>query len=256
MPASRILGSERRERLLEALAAEGRVVASEAAERLGVSLDTVRRDLDLLELEGAVRRVHGGALPPSPSPRRFVDREEDDVAAKVAIAEAARGLIASGQVVLLGGGTTVRELARRLPESLEATVVTSAPDVAVALLDHRGLDVVLLGGPVHPETRTVVGGEAVDVLRSLRADLCLLGACSLDAEAGATILHRDEAVVERAMVEQSRRVAVLSAAGKLGSAGPYVVGAPGDVDVLVTDAGIEDARVAAFAARGIEVIHA
>jgi DeoR/GlpR family transcriptional regulator of sugar metabolism len=243
----RVLASERRERLLEALAADGRVVASEAAARLGVSLDTVRRDLDELESAGAVRRVHGGALPPSPSPRRFVDRREIDVPEKAAIAGAARGLVADGQVVLLGGGTTVLELARRLPDTLRATVVTSAPDVAVALLDHRGLEVVLLGGPVNADTRTVVGGEAVEALRSLHADLCLLGACSLDAEAGLTVLHRDEAIVERAMLARARRVGVLAAAGKLRSAGPFVVGALADVDVLVTDD-------PGFAADGLEVL--
>ena len=239
----RVLASERRERLLEALAADGRVVASEAAARLGVSLDTVRRDLAGLEADGAVRRVHGGALPA----RRFADRREVDVGEKAAIAEAARGLIADGQLVLLGGGTTVLELARRLPDTLEATVVTSAPDVAVALLDHRGLEVVLLGGPVNPETRTVVGAEALDALGALRADLCLLGACSLDAETGLTVLHRDEARVERAMVARSARVGVLAAASKLRASGPYVVGPLDAVDVLVTD----DARVRA---RGVEVV--
>src|SRR3954471_9825704 len=187
----RVLASERRERLLEALGADGRVVASEAAARLGVSLDTVRRDLAELEAGGAVRRVHGGALPA----RRFADRREVDVPEKAAIADAARGLIADGQLVLLGGGTTVLELARRLPDELEATVVTSAPDVAVALLDHTAVEVILLGGRVNPETRTVVGGEAVEALRTVRADLCLLGACSLHAQAGLTVLHRDEAVV-------------------------------------------------------------
>jgi DeoR/GlpR family transcriptional regulator of sugar metabolism len=239
----RVLASERRERLLEALAADGRVVASEAAATLGVSLDTVRRDLDELESAGAVRRVHGGALPA----RRFVDRREADVPEKATIAAAACGLIRDGQLVLLGGGTTVLELARRLPESLEATVVTSAPDVAVALLEHRGLDVVVLGGPVNPDTRTVVGGEAVDALRSMRADLCLLGACSLDAQTGLTVLHRDEAIVERAMVERSARVGVLAAASKLRASGPFVVGPLDAVDVLVTD----DPE---FTAPGIEVI--
>jgi DeoR/GlpR family transcriptional regulator of sugar metabolism len=241
----RVLASERREQLLEALAADGRVVASEAARRLGVSLDTVRRDLAELEADGAVRRVHGGALPP----RRFVDRRAIDVPEKAAIADAARGLIADGQLVLLGGGTTVLELARRLPDTLEATVVTSAPDVAVALLDHRGLEVVLLGGPVNPDTRTVVGGEAVEALGALRADLCLLGACSLDAEGGLTVLHRDEAIVERAMLARSARVGVLAAAGKLRSSGPYVVGGIDAVDVLVTD----DRE---FTAPGLKVVRA
>src|SRR3954454_20439900 len=239
----RVLASERRERLLEALSNDGRVVASEAARQLGVSLDTVRRDLAGLEADGAVRRVHGGAL----APRRVADRREIDVAEKAAIAQAARGLITDGELGLLGGGTTVLELARRLPDALEATVVTSALDVAVALLEHRGLEVVLLGGPVNPDTRTVVGGEAVEALGSLRADLCLLGACSLDADCGLTVLHRDEAIVERAMLARSARVGVLAAAGKLRASGPYVVGALDAVDVLVTD----DRD---FAAPGLEVI--
>jgi DeoR/GlpR family transcriptional regulator of sugar metabolism len=256
MAANRVLGSERRERLLVLLSDEGRVVASQAAARLGVSLDTIRRDLDELAGMGALRRVHGGALPASPSPRRFVDRRDQDVAAKRAIARAARGLIADGQVVVLGGGTTLVELARTLPAGLHATVVTSAPDVAAALLDHETLEVVLLGGPVNPETRTVVGGEAVETLRTLRADLCLLGACSLDAEGGLTVLHRDEAVVERTMVERSTRVGVLTAAGKLGSAGPYVVGTAGDVDVVVTDAAAPGPALDALRAQGIEVVTA
>src|SRR5205823_3105002 len=86
----------------------------------------------------------------------------------------------------------------------------SAPDVAVALLEHEGLEVVALGGPVHPETRTVVGAEAVDALRAIRADLCILGACSLHADAGVTVLHREEAIVERVMLERAARVAAVS----------------------------------------------
>src|SRR4051794_41806049 len=115
MAADRVRGPGGGERLLALRGEEGSVVASRAAARLGVSLDTIRRDLDELAAMGALRRVHGGALPASPSPRRFIDRRDQDLAAKRAIAEAARGLVTDGQVVVLGGGTTVLELARRLP---------------------------------------------------------------------------------------------------------------------------------------------
>src|SRR3954464_10406033 len=228
-----MLAPERHDAILRVLSDEGRIVASDPAPRLGVSLDTVRRALDGLATTGALRRVHGGALPSSTSPRRFVDRRDRDRAAKRAIAEGAVALVQPGSVVLLGGGTTVLELARRLPEGLEATVLTSAPDVAVALLDHGGVDGVVLGGPIHPDTRTVIGGEAVDALRGLRADVCLLGACSLHAEAGVTGMHRDEAVDERVMMERARRTGILADAEKLGTAGPYVVGPAGEVDLLV-----------------------
>jgi len=249
------LSAERRERILTLLRDDGRVVAADLPERLGVSLDTVRRDLDELAASGLLRRVRGGALPASPSSPRFVERVETELPAKRSIAAAAiERLIEPGQVLVLGGGTTVRELARRLPDDLGATVLTSAPDVAVALLDRPGLEVQLLGGPVHPETRTVVGADAVDAFARVRPDLCLLGACSVDARAGVTILHRDEAVVERAMLEASARTVVLADSTKLGTAGPWVVGATGELDVLVTDGDADPGAVAAVEQHGVEVV--
>src|SRR3954453_3556977 len=117
-----MLAPERRDTILQLLGEEGRLVASDLAPRLRVSLDTIRRDLDDLATTGALRRVHGGALPMSTSPRRFVDRRERDSDAKRAIAEVAAGLVEPHSVALLGGGTTVLELARCLPDGLEATI--------------------------------------------------------------------------------------------------------------------------------------
>src|SRR3954452_10913515 len=96
-----MLAPERRDTILQLLGEEGRLVASDLAPRLGVSLDTVRRDLDDLATAGALRRVHGGALPPPPSPRRFVARRDRDRAAKRAIAAVAAPLVEPHSVVLL-----------------------------------------------------------------------------------------------------------------------------------------------------------
>src|SRR5262245_25916264 len=152
-----MLTAERRQQILDRLSIDGKVVASELVVSLGVSEDTVRRDLRELDSQGLVRRVHGGALPPTPiiNPR-FVERAKVDPAGKAAIgAAAAAGLARSGEVLLLSGGTTVLEFARRLPDDLRATVLTTGPDIAVALAEHRGLEVVMLGGRVQPDTHTV-----------------------------------------------------------------------------------------------------
>src|SRR5512145_2673749 len=110
------LSVERREQILQLLRDDGRIVAADLPDRLGVSLDTVRRDLDELAAAGSLRRVRGGALPPSPSSPRFVDRTDEDVAEKRAIADAAIAkLVKPGMLIALGGGTTVREVAPRLP---------------------------------------------------------------------------------------------------------------------------------------------
>jgi DeoR/GlpR family transcriptional regulator of sugar metabolism len=249
------LGVERREQILDVLGSEGRVVAAELAERLGVSLDTVRRDLDELGATGALRRVRGGALPPTPSSPRFVERTEEDVSAKRSIAATAiERLVVADQVLALGGGTTVREVARLLPDSLHATVLTTAPDIAVDLLDRPGLEVHLLGGPVNRETRTVVGAEAIDALAGVRPDVCLLGACSVHPDAGVTVMHRDEALVIRALMRASSRTAVLAASPKLGTAGQWVVGGVDEVDVLVTDADAPAADIAELERLGVEVV--
>jgi DeoR/GlpR family transcriptional regulator of sugar metabolism len=248
-----LLGEERRELILRWLGAEGKVRASELALRLRVSLDTVRRDLQELADAGALRRVHGGALPPaSPGPDSFIERLPEDVAAKTAVAKAAIGLIRPGEVVALSGGTTTLELARRLPDDLEATVVVTNPHIAVALADHPGLTVDLVGGRLHPQARTVTGPEAVDALRLVRPDLCLLSACSLHPRVGMTLRQREEALVVRAMVEGAGRLVGLTTAAKLGSAGPYPVAEIDRIDTLVTDAPDEDVQV--YRDLGIEVI--
>jgi DeoR/GlpR family transcriptional regulator of sugar metabolism len=250
-----LLGEERREAILRRLQTEGKVRASELSDDLGVSLDTVRRDLAELAGAGLLRRVHGGALPPaSPGPTGFKERLPDDVDAKAALAMAAVALVRPGDVIALSGGTTMLEFARRLPDDLEATVVTMAPDVAVALADHPGLTVDVVGGRLHPRARTVMGPEAVDALRSVRPDLCLVSVCSVHPVAGLTLCQREEALVVRAMVEGAGRVASLATATKLGSAGPYVVAGVDQLDTLVTDA--DDDEVAVYRDLGVEVVRA
>ena len=250
-----LLGEERREAILRRLETEGKVRASELSEDLGVSLDTIRRDLAELAGAGALRRVHGGALPPaSPGPSSFKERLPDDTAAKAAIAAAAVGLVRPGDVVALTGGTTILEFARRLPDDLEATVVATSPDIAVALADHARLTVDVVGGRLHPQARTVTGPHAVDMLRTVRPDVCLLSACSLHPVAGLTLRYGDEAAVVRAMVEGAARIVSLTTATKLGSAGPYVITGPDRIDTLVTDAADEDLGV--YRDLGIEVVRA
>jgi DeoR/GlpR family transcriptional regulator of sugar metabolism len=251
-----LLGEERRELILRWLGTDGKVRASDLALRLRVSLDTVRRDLAELAHAGLLRRVHGGALPPpSPGPDAFVDRLPDDVAAKAAVAQAAIGRVRSGEVIALSGGTTTLEFARRLPDDLEATVIATNPHIAVALADHPGLTVDLVGGRLHRASRTVVGSEAVEALRLVRPDVCVLTACSLHPRAGMTLRHREEALVVRAMVEGAGRILSLTTASKLGSAGPYPIAEIERIDTLITDAP-NDEELQVYRDAGIEVVRA
>ena len=255
MPA--VLTEERQSRILDALARDGRVISAELVERLGVSLDTVRRDLSELEATGAVRRVRGGALPPATRvPAAYADREGLQSEAKAAIAARAAELVRGLETVLLGGGTTMLELARHWPSGGRTTALTPSLDVAGALLGVAGVDVYFIGGRVLADTRTAVGAEAVATIAEVRADACILGTCSLDAGHGMTLLEREEAHVARAMVEAGRQTIVLADAGKLGTVGPFVVAPPERLSTLVTDSSAPAEVVLALREHGAEVVRA
>src|SRR5919109_2517323 len=128
-----MLTAERRQAILSRLERDGKVVASELVAALGVSEDTVRRDLRELAAAGRVQRVHGGALPPAPPGGSFAQRLHVAPEAKAHLAQAALPLLETANVVLLDGGTTSLELARRLPPDRDCTVLTNSPPVAAAL---------------------------------------------------------------------------------------------------------------------------
>jgi DeoR/GlpR family transcriptional regulator of sugar metabolism len=249
-----MLTAERRQVILTRLERDGKVVASELVDALGVSEDTVRRDLRELASGGLVQRVHGGALLPAPASVSFAQRLQVAPEAKAHLAEAALPLLAGANVVLLDGGTTALELARRLPPDRACTVVTNAPPVAAALAAHPCADVVLIGGRMLKDSQTTVGAEAVEALRQVRADACVLGICSVDADVGITTSHQEEAHVKRAMVAASAEVIALATADKLQTASPWVVAPVADLTHLVTDAGAD--LTAPYAAAGVSVVHA
>jgi DeoR/GlpR family transcriptional regulator of sugar metabolism len=252
----RPLGDERRTEILTRLRTHGKVRASELVEALGVSPDTVRRDLDELERSCLLRRVHGGALPPAPAAGGYAARRTQDVAAKAAIARAAAGLARDGDVIFLDGGTTTLQVARHLAPGLRATVLTNSPPIAVALVDHPGLRVCVIGGELDKEMLVAVGAAAVEAIRSVRADLCYLGVCALHPEIGITTTGLEERHVKRAMIDSSAQVVALASAGKLGGAGPFVVGSLGELTHLVTDGSGPAEVLAAARAAGVEVVRA
>jgi DeoR/GlpR family transcriptional regulator of sugar metabolism len=249
-----MLTAERRQEILSRLQRDGKVVASQLVTELGVSEDTVRRDLRELAAGGLVQRVHGGALRPTAAGGSFAQRLRVAPEAKANLAEAALPLLQTVNVLLLDGGTTALELARRLPPDRDCTVLTNAPPVAEALAAHPRAEVVLIGGRLLKEAQVTVGSATVDALRQVRADACVLGICSLHPELGVTATDHDEAHVKRAMVAASAEVIALATADKLRTASPWVVAPIEDVTHLVTDA--DEDLTAAYSAVGVSVIRA
>jgi DeoR/GlpR family transcriptional regulator of sugar metabolism len=249
-----MLTEERRDVILERLQRDGKVVAADLSAELAVSPDTVRRDLRELAEAGLLRRVHGGALPAAIGARPYGVRREQAPAAKEAIARATSGLLRQAQVILLDAGTTTLEVARGLPPELEATVITNSPPIAVALAEHPTVEVTMLGGTLAKDAQAVVGAATVEALHSIRADVLVLGVCSIHPEVGITVMDLEESYVKRAMIENAAEVVAVSSAEKLGSAGPYVVAPLAELTHLVTDRLVPGDQLAKYRELGIEVV--
>lgn len=246
-----LLKQERHALLIEELRREGKILAGELSARLNVSEDTIRRDLRELARDRKLLRVHGGALPRPPGAAAFQARRSQASAAKAAIGQAAAKLIQDGQLVFMDGGTTTLHTAQHLPQDLSATIVTNSPPLAIALAGHERVQVVLLGGRFSKEAQITMGAVTLTQVQSFRADLCLLGICSLHPEIGLSVPDLEEAEIKRTMIARSAEVAGLVSAEKLGTALPYVVGPARALTYLFTDSGASPSDLEPYTALGI-----
>ncbi|MBW4508030.1 MAG: DeoR/GlpR family DNA-binding transcription regulator [Scytonematopsis contorta HA4267-MV1] len=249
-----MLTAERRQFIMEILHREKKVLSSELSLTLKVSEDTVRRDLRELAEAGLLQRVHGGALLTSPVTASYADRQKQAPKEKEAIARAAAKLVCPGQVVILDGGTTTLQVTRHLPLDLQATVVTNSPPIAIALAEHPQIEVVMLGGQLYKKALVNVGTVTIETLRMIRADLCMLGVCSLHPEVGISVSNLDEAHVKRAMISRSAEVVGLVTAAKLDKAAPYIVESIHALTYLVTSPIVSNEMLASYKDLGLTLV--
>jgi DeoR/GlpR family transcriptional regulator of sugar metabolism len=247
-----MLVGERRELLLDRLAADGKVLAKDVAAELGVSEDSIRRDLRDLAAAGLCQRVYGGALPVSPAVADYTARTAIAIDGKGRVAALAASLVRPGSTVILDGGTTSLAVTKALPRDLEATVVTHSPTVAVALLEHHGIEVFLLGGRLFRHSAVTCGAAAAEAAQSISADVFLLGVTGVHPEAGLTTGDADEAAMKRTLARRAADTYVLASAEKLGAASRFTVLPFADIAGVITDAGEDDQNVQKLAAIGVE----
>jgi DeoR/GlpR family transcriptional regulator of sugar metabolism len=244
---------ERQDAILALLSERPRVAVSELAALFSTSEDSIRRDLRQLEKDGRVRRVHGAVLPAAVAPPPFPARGGTNVEAKSRIAAAASPFLTDGMTVLVDGGTTTLAVVRAIPPDRRLTVVTPSLPAAEALADYPFVTVVVVGGVLDAPSRTTVGAAAVAALRAVRADLCLLGLCSIDPTAGITATGYEEAEVKRAMTESAAAVLAVATSDKLGFSSPFHVAPAAVAGRLVTDSAAPAAILRALAEAGVDI---
>ena len=251
-----MLPAQRRDLLLSRLERDGRLVAKDLARELGVTEDSVRRDLRELAAAGLCQRVYGGALPVSPAVADYATRGGVAVESKDRVAAAAARLIGPGSTVLLDGGTTALAVARALPRDLRATVVTHSVTVAAALVEHPSVEVYVLGGRLFKHSAVTCGAATAEAARDVQADLFLLGVTGVHPEAGLTTGDPDEAAMKRTLASRAADTYVLASSEKIGAASPYTVLPLDGVSGIVTDAAADHAVVVELSRAGATVIGA
>ncbi|HEY5820909.1 MAG TPA: DeoR/GlpR family DNA-binding transcription regulator [Propionibacteriaceae bacterium] len=235
-----MLKVERRRQILTRLRDQGVATTDDLAAEFGVSGETIRRDIAMLEQEGQAVRVHGGATLPSretkvPDEPPFEVRREEYREAKARIGRTAAGLLTNGTVVALDVGTTSLHIAQAIPSTFQGVVVTSSVLVAAELSTRTGVEVLLSGGRVRGGDLACSGSQTVDFFRDVHPDIAFLASGGLTTAAGLTDFHREEVAVRRQLLRNAAQAYVVVDASKVGRVAPYVVCGLRDLTGVITD---------------------
>lgn len=246
--------SDRLSSILERLSRNGGVSVSDLAAGFGVSMATIRRDLQLLDEQRLVARTHGGAVARSvvyELPLRYkAARRQDE---KRRIGEAAAALVPEGATVGLTGGTTTTEVAHALAELAGLTVVTNALNLASELAVRPNLKLVVPGGVARSESYELVGPLAEASLAGLNLDFVFVGVDGISVDAGCTTHHEVEAYTNRALIQRARRVIVVADCSKLGQVAFARICTVAEIHELITDVQADGDAIAAIASAGAAV---
>jgi DeoR/GlpR family transcriptional regulator of sugar metabolism len=245
----------RREQLLAYLSTQDRAGVGELSQVLGVSEVTVRKDLDALEGQGLLLRMHGGAMVSGRGrlERHFATREQERLEEKQRIARAAAALVRSGQRIFLDASTTALQVARLLKDREELIVVTNGLYTALELTFSVGITTIVVGGTMRHRSSSLVGGLSADLVQRLRVDLGFFGARAVTGRDGLMEADLDETQLKQRLVQASTVVVGIVDSSKLGSTAFSVFALPHEIDRIITDKAAPPAVVDELRGQGVIV---
>jgi DeoR family glycerol-3-phosphate regulon repressor len=248
--------NHRHEDILARLRVESRVFVSELAEGLRVSEETIRRDLQEIETEGLLRRIHGGAILPKLNQEQpILVRSKLFQREKAKIATLATRFVAEGMSLFLDTGTTTLVLARRLVSLHSLSVATNSLDIALLLGRNQTLKVTVTPGTVRPNDNALVGYRTIEHAEQYFFDIAFMGIAAIDKDRGFMDYEEDEAQLRRTLIRQSRVSVFLADHSKFGRIANVRTCGIGAVDKVISDRRPPEAFAKRFAEERTEVIH-
>lgn len=251
-----MLSVERQQAIVDLLDKNGTIQVADLVEMFGVSEMTIRRDLDILERKGLLRRVHGGAInnrgrsyePP------FLVRTMEHIEEKQRIGEAAAALVQNGDSLMLDVGTTTLEVARNLEDYRNLTIITSCFQIASLLVEQPGIRLILTGGILRRGELSLVGHLAERAINEFYVDKFFMGTGGIDLEAGFTEFNLEDTLVKQAMLRRAKDITVVADSSKFGQIAFTAIAPLEAANRIITDRGIPSQVAQGIRDKGIELI--
>ena len=247
-----MLKKERQEFILHQLNLHNKILCADLSNMMGVSDDTIRRDLQELAQEDKLIKVHGGALSKSfhtAFDRKMVYNLED----KHIIAQKTAALVQSGMYILTSGGTSILEFAKSLDPNLNATFFTCSLNAAIEFAHHPSIEVVMIGDKVSKDSMLTTGASAMQTIESIQADLCILGINSLDTQFGLSENDWEVVQIKKAMIKASKKTICIGISEKLNSQQKIKVANLDEIDILITELDPNDSKLLPFKHKGLTI---
>lgn len=235
-----MLKEERFNHILEILKSNGQVLYTNLANELGVSEDTVRRDIELLVKSGLMVKTRGGAIAPNKNPLSFKERSGLFSEGKKRIALKAQQQLSQIRTLFLDGGSTTLAIASSLPINSNIRIITNNLAIPEVLTNHKGVQLIILGGNYDRNTQTTFGIQTCLEVQKFTADLYLMGTCAIDPKFGVTAQVGEDGEVKKFMIRSSRRTLALVNQEKLNTNEYFTVATLDEIDGIITDLDSDD----------------
>lgn len=249
-----LLKRERKELELKHINIHSRVTFNELAQLMNVSEDTIRRDIGELSAENQIKKIKGGAMAIGNQYINKIGTQSYAFEKKQIIAQKAISLLSDGMIVLIGGGTTIHEFIRLIPESLRATFVTASPFTSIELLEKPNIETIILGGRISNYSQTVIGGDAFLKLSEIKADLCIMSTNAIDVEEGLTDLEWESVEIKKAIFKSSKKIAILAISEKLNTSMNLQVCPLNKINFLITELESNNDVLLSYKDKGVKVL--
>jgi len=230
-----MLKEERQEYILGRISKNNRIHITELITELGVSDDTLRRDLAELDKKGLLTKVHGGAITKSGISIEFSERLNTATRIKQEMASKLVPLFKEGDIILMDAGTSNLEVVRQIPKNMNLTIYTNCFPIANELFNYPKVDLIFLGGKVFPSSQITLGVSVYQMLQTIRADWAIIGISDIHPKEGLTTSDREEAIIKRTMIEQGIKRVVIADGHKLDTARNFHVASLREIDYIVTE---------------------